>query len=293
MTSTYPLVRLGRSNLEVVPIGLAASYGASGPDVERAFERGMDFFYWGSYRSPSFAEGLRALSRTNREKIKVVVQTYARSAKSMESSLDKALRALSFDYIDVLLLGWWNLPPQDAILDAAADLRARGRARHVMVSCHHRPTFKHLAKDKRIDLLMLRYNAAHPGAERDVFPHLEDERPGIVTYTSTCWGQLLDPKNTPPNERTPTAADCYRFALSNPNVDACWAGAKGKEQIDDALSALEKGKMSEEELAWMRRVGENAKKNGGLQERGTNLADRMINLVSGFGFRRTRDLPAD
>jgi hypothetical protein len=34
----------------VVPIGIASSYGVGGRDVERAFERGVNFFYWGMKR---------------------------------------------------------------------------------------------------------------------------------------------------------------------------------------------------------------------------------------------------
>jgi aryl-alcohol dehydrogenase-like predicted oxidoreductase len=290
MPASFSPVRLGRSNLDVVPLGLASAYGASGSDVEHAFERGMNFFYWGSYRAPDFGEGLKRLGKRSRERMKVVIQSYSRSPSGIGKSLEKALRALAMDHADVLLLGWWNLPPKDAILDAAADLVRRGRARSVMISCHNRPAFKHLARDPRIDLLMLRYNAAHPGADEDVFPHLPDPGPGIVTYTSTSWGQLLDRKLVPADERLPRPADCYRFALSNPNIGACWAGAKDAAQIDDALKALEEGPMSEEELAWMRRVGDRARETSKLTARGMGIADRLVNLYSGFGFRTTSEL---
>ncbi|MRG96176.1 aldo/keto reductase [Polyangium spumosum] len=290
MPASFTPVRLGRSDLEVVPLGIAASYGASGRDVEYAFERGIDFYYWGSTRAPDFGEGLKRIGKRSRERMKLVVQSYSRSPTGIGKSLEKALRKLETDYADVLLLGWWNLPPKDAILDAAADLVRRGRARKVMVSCHNRPAFKHLARDSRIDLLMLRYNAAHPGADRDVFPHLTDPRPGVVTYTSTSWGQLLNRKLVPAGERLPRAADCYRFALTSPNIGACWAGPKDKAQIDEALKALEEGPMSEEELAWMRRIGAVVRDKAKLQAGGMGIADRLINLYSGFGFRTTTEL---
>ncbi|MDC3962063.1 aldo/keto reductase [Polyangium jinanense] len=290
MSASFSPVRLGRSPLDVVPLGLAASYGAKGRDVEHAFERGINFFYWGSSRMPDFGEGLKRLGKRSRERIKVVIQTYSRSPAGIGKSLEKGLRKLEMDHADVLLLGWWNLPPKDAILDAAADLVRRGRARSVMISCHNRPAFKRLARDPRIDLLMLRYNAAHPGADKDVFPHLPDPGPGIVSYTSTSWGQLLDRKLVPAEERLPRAADCYRFALSNPNIGACWAGARDAAQIDEALKALEEGPMNEEELAWMRRIGERVRETSKLTARGMGFADRLVNLYSGFGFRTTTEL---
>ncbi|AUX24800.1 aldo/keto reductase [Sorangium cellulosum] len=290
MLTSWSSARLNRSDLEVAPLGLASGYGLSGRDVERAFERGVDFFYWGSLRSADFGAALKRLGARDRERMKVVVQSYARWPSGIGKSLDKALRELGFDYADVLLLGWWNLPPRASILDAAAEVIRSGRARKLMISCHHRPTFPVLARDPRVDLLMIRYNAAHPGAERDVFPHLPVERPGIVTYTTTSWGQLLDRALVPQGERVPTATDCYRFVLSNPDVNACWAGPRDAGQLDQALAALDAGAMSEEELVWMRRVGAVVRDKTKLRARGMGVADRLINAISGFGFRSTAEL---
>ncbi|XXX73660.1 aldo/keto reductase [Sorangium sp. So ce134] len=290
MPASWSSVRLNRSGLDVVPLGLASAHGIPGRDVERAFERGVDFFYWGSYRAPEFGAALKRIGARHRERIKVVVQSYARWPSGIGKSLDKGLRDLGFDYADILLLGWWNLPPRASILDAAAEVVRSGRARKLMISCHHRPTFPLLARDPRVDLLMIRYNAAHPGAERDVFPHLAADRPGIVTYTATSWGQLLKRSLVPSNERMPTGTDCYRFVLSNPDVNACWTGPRDAAQLDEALAALDAGPMSDEELAWMRRVGVAVRDKTKLQSRGVGVVDRVVNLLSGFGFRSTGEL---
>jgi len=142
-----------------------------------------------------------------------------------------------------------------------------------------------------VQMMMLRYNAAHPGAETDVFPKLPRARPGIVAYTSTSWGELLNPELIPAGERVPTSTDCYRFVLSNEHVNACYTGPKDRRQLDQALEALDKGPLSPEEDAWMRRVGEAVRTRPSLQSRGLGLFDRFANLASGFGFKATRDLP--
>jgi aryl-alcohol dehydrogenase-like predicted oxidoreductase len=114
-----------------------------------------------------------------------------------------------------------------------------------------------LAKDEDFDVLHFRYNAAHRGAEKDIFPFLGgDKRPGTVAFTATRWGKLLDPKKVPPGEKAPTAADCYRFVLSNPAVDVCMSGAKTVEQMRENLTVLDSGLMTEDELARMRRIGD-------------------------------------
>jgi len=291
MACSFTPVKLGRTDLRVVPLGVASSYGIAGRDVERAFERGLNLFYWGSRRTPDFGRALKRIAGRARGDVVTVIQSYTRSPSRLAPSLEKALRELGVDHTDVLLLGWWNLPPPERILAAAAELVRRGRARHLMISCHHRPTFPALASDPRLGLLMVRYNAAHPGAERDVFPHLPVDRPGIIAYTATSWRQLLDPALVPKGERVPAATDCYRFALTSPYVDACYSGARDGEELDGAIRALELGPMSDDELAWMRRVGATVRERTLLRSRGMALADRLMNLVSGFGFRSTGELP--
>jgi aryl-alcohol dehydrogenase-like predicted oxidoreductase len=254
---------VGRTALRVGRIGLASSYGAGTADVERAVERGVSWLYWGTSRTPAFGEGIRRVAQKDRDRVKVVIQSYTRMAALMGPSLSSALRRLRLDHADVLLLGWWNQPPPERIVEAAMKLRDAGRVRHVMISCHHRPTFETYVKDERYGAIMVRYNAAHPGAETEVFPALDgraaSERPGVVVYTATRWGNLLDPRLMPANEPPPRGSDCYRFVLTNPHVDVVIAGPKNTAELDEALEALERGPMTDDELAWMKRVGAHVK----------------------------------
>ncbi len=247
--------KLGRSGLRVSRIGLGSSYGIGAADVERAFDRGINYFYWGSVRRPSFGKGVRTIAQRDRASLVVCVQTYTRAASLMRGSIGRAVRKLGCEYADLLLLGWWNEPPPARIRDAAIALREEGLVRQILVSCHKRATFAALAAEPAYGAIMVRYSAAHSGAETDVFPHLGAARPGVVAYTTTRWGQLCSPRHTPAGERTPRASDCYRFALAHPSVDACLAGPKNSEELDEALAALERGPMDADEIAWMRRVG--------------------------------------
>lgn len=249
---------LGRSGLVVSRLGLGASYGVSGRDVERAVERGVNYLYWGSRRAGDFGEAITRCARRDRDKLCVVVQSYSRSARALGPSLELALRRLRIEYADVLLLGWWNTLPPERLVDAALELRERGKARALMISCHHRPSFIHFVADPVYGGIMVRYNAAHRGAETEVFPHVEatPHKPGVVAYTATRWGALVDPRLVPPGEPVPRGSDCYRFALAHPSVDVVLAGPANGAELDEALLALERGPMSDDELAWMRRVGD-------------------------------------
>ncbi|MGO9304371.1 MAG: hypothetical protein ACLP3R_11985 [Candidatus Korobacteraceae bacterium] len=173
-------------------------------------------------------------------------------------SLERALRSLGMDYADILLLGMWNKNVAAAIFDQALRLRERSLIRAIAVSTHNRPLAPEIARNRDVDILHVRYNAVHPGAEQDIFPKLPaaEVRPGIVTFTATCWGDLMKPDKVPAGDKVPTASDCYRFNLTNPAVDLCLTGPRSASDLTAALDALDKGPMTPEELDWMRRVGQ-------------------------------------
>jgi aryl-alcohol dehydrogenase-like predicted oxidoreductase len=255
MGCDWSKVVLGRTGLRAAPLGLAPSKDLPAREVERAFERGLNYLYWGSARRAGFGEGIRRVAKKDREGAVIVVQSYTRAASLLRPSLERALRQLGIEHADLLLLGWWNQPPPRRILDAALAARDHGLAKHVMISCHHRPTFASYIDDPSYGAIMVRYNAAHPGAEKEVFPLLREGRPGVVSYTATRWGALLDPSLGPPGEPTPRPSDCYRFALSSPHVDVCLTGPADAAELDESFAALDRGPMSDDELAWMKRVG--------------------------------------
>ena len=281
MAWTTPIT-LGRSGPSTSRIGLSSGYGISGADVTRAFERGVRYFYFGSRRTSDFGRAIADL-KGNRDQATLVVQSYTRAAWMLRGSLERALKTLGTDRADYLLLGWWNRVPPNRIVDAALAVKEAGLALHILISSHSRPTLVDLAADRRFDALMLRYSAAHPGAEREVFPSLapvgqpQNRRVGVVAYTATRWGMLLDPKRTPDGDPTPRASDCYRFALSNPHVDVCAIGPKNAAELDEALTTLDRGPMSADEIAWMKRVGAHVREGAKNAPRGMamGLLDRM------------------
>ena len=256
---------LGRTGLKVGRLGISSSYGISADGLVRAFNRGVNYIYWGSRRTASFGEGLKRL-RSQRDEFVLVIQSYARVARMVRWSLERALRRVGYDAADVLLLGMWNKPVAPGILDAARELQRSGLVRFLAVSTHHRAMVPKFAAGRAFDIVHFRYNAAHPGAETDIFPCLVPDRPGMVAFTATSWGQLTGTANllirmtagalpVPSNERAPTAIDCYRYVLSQPAVDVCMTGPADEARMNEALDALERGPMTVEELAWMRRVG--------------------------------------
>ena len=249
---------LGRTGLRVGRLGVGSSYGAPAEAFEEAFERGCNYFYWGSSRKTGMCQAIKNIcQKGKRDELIVVIQSYSRSAFLLEVFYRRALKLLALDHADVLLLGWYRKKPPQRILDKANAMKNKGMFRFLALSSHNRRLFPELAKENIFDIFHIRYSAVHRGAESETFPYLEgNNSPDIVSYTATRWGQLLQEKNMPPSESAPTASDCYRFVLSHPAVDVCMTGPKNLQQMREALRTLDLGPFGGDELERMRKIGD-------------------------------------
>lgn len=244
---------LGRT---VHRLGLALNYGITPAEIAGALDRGINYVFWGQTQKEMAGPLKSALGRDRERLVIATGPTLGYFGGSVRKGCDEALAALGTDYIDVFQLYWLGKSSAwtEGTIEALTELKAAGKVRALAVSIHDRPRAGQLAADSPLDLLMIRYNAAHPGAEQDIFPHLAGGRQ-IVAYTATSWRKLL----TAPSgwtEPVPTAGDCYRFCLSNPHVAVTLCGPANLAQLDENLAALARGPLSPEEDAWMRRLGQ-------------------------------------
>jgi predicted aldo/keto reductase-like oxidoreductase len=259
MTNDFKTAVLGDTGLKVGRLGLAASYGAPAKAFEEAFDKGCNYFYTGSGRHRSeMKKAVKNLcSQGHRDKMVISIQTYARFGFMTEVLFKKSLKSLGIDYADVLMLGWHNSEPFSALLNFALRMKEQGLCRHIGLSGHNRSLFPKIAKKNLFDLFHIRYNPAHRGAQTECFPLLKtDKKHGIVSYTATRWGQLLDSKHMPKGQTALKASDCYRFALSNPNVDICLCGPKNLDQMRTALSSLDSGPLETEDMERIKLIGD-------------------------------------
>ena len=254
-------VTLGRTGLKVGRLGISSSYGAPASAFEEAFERGCNYFVIGSFirgRSKEMVKAVRSLvEQGHREKLVIAMMEYTHSYLIGKTHFYRGLKKLGLDYVDLLILGYYPSKPRKQVMDLTRHLKERGVVRHLGLSGHNRKLFPQLLEDRDIDAFQVRYNAVNSGAEKDVFPHCKGEdRPGIISFTATRWGQLLKESKMPPGESPLTAKDCYRFVLSNPAVDVCMTGARTPEMMRENLETLESAPLSPEEMDRIRRIGD-------------------------------------
>lgn len=253
---------VGRTGVRTARLGIGSTFGAPASAIEEAFEHGINYLYWGTVRRPGFAQAMVNLSRQHRDELILTIQSYSRDPDSIEGEVEEALASGGVEYFDFLLLGNRSEVPEDAYVDVFERLRERGKVRFMSISSHNRPMLPKLlsgyaAGENPYELLMLRYNAVHRGAERDVFPFVSQAgpRPLMVAYTATRWKHLLDPDKMPPGEKPLRACDCYRYSLSHPAVDMVLCGPASTEQMREAILALERGPLEADERDRIERIG--------------------------------------
>ena len=260
MTNFNEPVTLGRTGLKVGRLGISSSYGAPAEAFEEAFERGCNYFVMGSFmkgRSKEIIKAIRNIVKNGgRDKLVVCQMEYTHSKLLGKPHFYKGLKVLGLEYVDVLMLGYYPSAPPRRIMALGHELKEKGVVHHLALSGHNRKLFPKLL-DTDIDIMQVRYNAANRGAEKEVFPFCGGEnRPGMISFTATRWGQLLKPSKMPPGEEPLTARDCYRFVLSNPAVDICMSGARTHEMMRENLTTLDSGPLSTEEMERIRRIGD-------------------------------------
>jgi len=251
---------LGRTGLKVGRLGISSSFGAPAAAFEEAFERGCNYFVVGTFmkgRSQEMIQAIRNISRQGkRDELVVCLMEYTHSNLLGRSHFYKGLKMLGIDYVDTLMLGYCPRKPRKQMMDLALDLKEKGMVHHLALSGHNRKLFAKLVEGP-IDIFQVRYNAANSGAEMDVFPYCVGEnRPGIISFTATRWGQLLKEEKMPQGEKPLTAKDCYRFVLSNPAVDICMTGARTLEMMRENLETLHSGPLSPGEMERVCRIGD-------------------------------------
>jgi aryl-alcohol dehydrogenase-like predicted oxidoreductase len=248
------LLPLGRP---VHRLGLALNYGIDARGFDVGVERGMNFFFYTQLRTKALLPSLRRVLKARRESYVVAAgPSVAYFGSSIRSGVEKRLRELETDYLDVFQLFWLGVGSAwtEGTIEALTRLRDEGKVKAIGISIHDRKRAGALAESSPLDLFMIRYNAAHPGAERDIFPHLETRKPSVVAYTATSRRELLK-KPRGWSGDVMTAGDCYRFCLSSPHVDVALCGPGDTTQLTENLDALDRGPLSPEEMTWMRAYG--------------------------------------
>jgi aryl-alcohol dehydrogenase-like predicted oxidoreductase len=186
--------------------------------------------------------------------------------------LRSALAALGTDYLDVLTLyyveradEWAEIAGPGGAIRYLQDAKRDGTVRRIGITSHQRTLAVEMAKSGLLDAIMIRYNAAHRGAEQDVFPVTEPLGLPVIAYTALRWGSLLRPTpDDPAGFSVPRAPDWYRFVLQQPAVAVTLSAPQTRAELEENLSVLKAaGPLTNEAYAALAEHGERVRRHAG------------------------------
>ena len=218
-------VKLGNTGLDVSRLCLGCmSFGVaerwthpwvlneehSRPIIKKALELGINFFDTANVYSDGTSEEIvgRALKDyANRDEIVLATKVHCRmhqgpngaglSRKAIMSEIDKSLKRLGTDYVDLYQIHRWDYnTPIEETMEALHDVVKAGKARYIGASAMYAWQFLkalHVAEKNgwtRFVSMQNHLNLIYREEEREMMPLCKEEKIGVIPYSPLASGRL-------------------------------------------------------------------------------------------------------
>jgi aryl-alcohol dehydrogenase-like predicted oxidoreductase len=214
------------TGIELSALAVSGVGNLSTEAYAEALDAGCNAFFW----EPRYHALGRMLSR--KREARIIAGTYHASERAIVSDVERSLRRLRRDALDVFLLFWVRSAARvdDETFGVLSRLKEQGKVRAIGFSTHHRDLACDAIRARAWDVVMTRHSAAHPGAESTLFPLAQERGVGILTFSALSYGRLLT--------NGIRATDAYRYCLSQPGVSACLSAPRTRGELRENLTVL-------------------------------------------------------
>lgn len=182
----------------------------SRPIIKKALDLGINFFDTANIYSMGTSEEIvgRALKDfANRDEIVLATKVHGRmhegpnggglSRKAIMSEIDKSLKRLGTDYIDLYIIHRWDYhTPIEETMEALHDVVKAGKARYIGASAMYAWQFQkalHVAEKNnwtRFVSMQNHLNLIYREEEREMLPLCKEEKIGVTPYSPLASGRL-------------------------------------------------------------------------------------------------------
>ncbi|WP_138756425.1 aldo/keto reductase [Paenibacillus sinopodophylli] len=183
----------------------------SRPIVKRALELGINFFdtaniYAGGTSEEIIGKALKDYA--NRDEMVLATKVWGRmhqgpngaglSRKSIMSEIDKSLKRLGTDYVDLYIIHRWDYEtPIEETMEAMHDVVKSGKARYIGASAMYAWQFQkalHVAEKNgwtRFVSMQNHLNLIYREEEREMIPFCTDQKIALTPYSPLASGRLI------------------------------------------------------------------------------------------------------
>jgi len=230
---------LGKTGLKVTTVGMGVMNCSDLAVLLRAFDLGINFFDTADcYMRGKNEEMVGKAFQGKRDKVFIETKLHDHDEKKMRDSVERSLRRLRTDYIDVLL--WHNLNRPEEVSDGRlfefmTKMKKEGKARFAGFSAHSNMAalLKEAARTGHHDVALVSYNFTHSKKLKEAVAVAAKSGIGVVAMKTQAGGY----KKERMGGLTPHQA-ALKYVLKDENVSAAVPGATTVEQIEECAAAM-------------------------------------------------------
>jgi aryl-alcohol dehydrogenase-like predicted oxidoreductase len=183
----------------------------SRPIIKKALELGINFFDIANVYSGGTSEeilGKALKDYANRDEIVIATKVHGKmhegpngaglSRKAIMSEIDKSLKRLRTDYVDLYIIHRWDYnTPIEETMEALHDVVKAGKTRYIGASAMYAWQFQkalHVAEKHgwtRFVSMQNHLNLIYREEEREMLPLCREEKIGITPYSPMASGRLI------------------------------------------------------------------------------------------------------
>lgn len=242
---------LGKTGLTCSLLGMGtgtkAGGGSSGQNregreafvncLEHAYDRGITYFDMAdSYGAHDYMKD--ALKRSvKRDKVMLLTKTGSREPDALRADVDRFLKELDTDYIDIILMHCFQESDWDvryrAAMDVLSEAKAQGKVKAIGCSNHDFGALKTAASSDWVDVILARINPY--GVKMDASP---EEVVPVLKQAHDSGKAILGMKIAGEGELVAKLPESLKFALSLGCIDAMTIGFIRPAEVDDTIEKL-------------------------------------------------------
>jgi hypothetical protein len=230
---------LGNTGLKVTAVSMGVMNCSDPAVLHRAFDLGIifydtaDCYMWGRNE-----EMVGKVFKGRREKVFIQTKVHANDEHKMRASVERSLKRLQTDYIDVLV--WHGLHKAEEVSDGGlhdfmGKMKKEGKVRFEGFSAHSNMAalLIEAGKTNFHDVALVSYNFTHSKKLKDAVALAAKSGIGVVAMKTQAGGY----KKEKMGGLTPHQA-ALRYILRDPNVSAAVPGVTTIEQIEECAAVM-------------------------------------------------------
>ena len=230
---------LGKTGLKVTTVSMGVMNCSDPAVLNRAFDLGINFYDTADcYMRGQNEEMVGKVFEGKRQKVFIQTKVHAHDEKKMRASVERSLRRLRTDYIDVLV--WHNHSSPEEVSDPKlfefmSKMKKEGKTRFTGFSAHSKmaPLLREAAKSSFHDVALVSYNFTHSKDLKEAVALAAKSGIGIVAMKTQAGGY----KKEKMGGLSPHQA-ALKYVLMDQNVSAAVLGVTTIEQIEECAAAM-------------------------------------------------------